>query len=87
MRKRSATTGLVTVLRMNRGNGGAGLSRATRSQLASLARAHADDLRQGGADLDLGEIETFIRERVEAAVGNPDQVEPEVAITTEMVFQ
>lgn len=63
------------------------LSRATRKQLADLARAHADELRQGGADVDLRAVEAFIRERVEAAVEDPEQIEPEVATITEMLFQ
>src|SRR5262249_18732937 len=38
------------------GYNGAGLSNATRRQLADLARARADDLRQGSAELDMGKL-------------------------------
>ena len=64
-----------------------GLSSATRRQLADYARAHADSLRQGGAEIDLGAIEAFVRERVMHAGVDPEQVEPEVATITEMLFQ
>jgi putative DNA primase/helicase len=63
------------------------LSRGTREQLASLARTRADSLRQGAADLNLDAIEAFVRERVEAAVDDPDQIEPEVATIMDMLFQ
>jgi Protein of unknown function (DUF3631) len=66
---------------------GEGLSRATRKQLVDLARAHADSLRQGAAALDLDTVETFVRERIKAAIGDPDQVEPEVATIMGMLFQ
>jgi 5S rRNA maturation endonuclease (ribonuclease M5) len=70
------------------GNGSAkGLSSGTRRQLADLARAHADSLRHGGADLNLDAIEGFVRERVEAAGTDPDQVEPEVGAIMGMLFQ
>jgi hypothetical protein len=65
----------------------AGLSSGTRKQLADYARAHADELRQGGAEVDLDAVESFVRKRVEAAVGDPEQVEPEVVTIMEMLFQ
>jgi hypothetical protein len=65
-----------------------GLSSATRKQLADYARAHANKLRQGGGtEVDLEAVESFIRNRVEAAVGDPEQVEPEVVTIMEMLFQ
>jgi hypothetical protein len=64
-----------------------GLSWATQEQLADYARAHADELRQGGAEVDLDAVESFVRKRVEAAVGDPEQVEPEVITIMEMLFQ
>jgi hypothetical protein len=62
------------------------LSRATRSQLASLARAHADDIRRG-TEVDLGAVEALVRGRVEAAGVDPEQVETEVAAVMRLVFQ
>ena len=64
-----------------------GLSSATRKQLADYARAHADELRQGGAEVDLDAVETFVRKRVEAAVGGSEQVEPEIVTIMEMLLQ
>jgi hypothetical protein len=64
-----------------------GLSWATRKQLADYARAHADELRQDGAEVDLDAVESFVRKRVEAAIGDPEQVEPEVITIMEMLFQ
>jgi Protein of unknown function (DUF3631) len=64
-----------------------GLSSATRKQLADYARAHANKLRQGGTEVDLEAVESFVRNRVEAAVGDPEQVEPEVVTIMEMLFQ
>jgi hypothetical protein len=64
-----------------------GLSHATRRQLADYARAHTDELRQGGAEVNLGAIEAFIRERVIHAGVDSEQVEPEVATITGMLFQ
>jgi hypothetical protein len=55
-------------------------------QLADYARAHADELCQGGAELDLREVEGFIRERVKAGGVDASQVEQEVAVVTEMLF-
>ena len=69
------------------GGNGAGLSRATRRQLADYALAHVDELRQGGAEVDLDAVESFIRKRVEAAVDDPEQVEPEIVTIMEMLFQ
>jgi hypothetical protein len=66
---------------------GAGLSPATRRQLADLARARAELLRQGGAELDMGKLEAFLRDRVQAAGIDSDQVELEVAAITDMLLQ
>jgi hypothetical protein len=64
-----------------------GLSSATRRQLADYARAHADDLRQGGAELDLTQVEAFVRDRVQAAGIRPEQVELEVEQVMVEVFR
>jgi hypothetical protein len=64
-----------------------GLSWAARRQLADYARAQADELRRGGAKVNLGAIEAFVRERVEAAVGDLEQVEPEVERVMAEVFR
>jgi Protein of unknown function (DUF3631) len=64
-----------------------GLSSAARKQLADYAGAHADALRQGGAEIDFGAIEAFIRERVMHAEVDPEQVEAEVSSVMDMLFQ
>jgi Protein of unknown function (DUF3631) len=69
------------------GKGYTGLSSATRRQLAEYARAHADELRQGGAEVDLGVIEAFVRGRVMHAGVDPEQVEPEVERVMGEVFR
>ena len=66
---------------------GAGLSNGARRQLADLARALAEELRQGGAELDMGKLKAVIRDRVQAAGIDSDQVEAEIAIITDMMFQ
>jgi hypothetical protein len=64
-----------------------GLSWAARRQLADYARAHADEPRQGGAEVGLGAIEAFVRERVEAAVGDPELVAQEFERVMAEVFR
>jgi len=70
-----------------RSGNGVGLSYGTRRQLADLALARADDLRQGGAELDLTQVEAFVRDRVQAAGIRPEQVALEVEQVMTEVFR
>jgi hypothetical protein len=67
--------------------GGVRLSNGARRQLADLARALAEEQRQGGAEVDMGKIAAFVRGRIQAAGVAPDQVELEVAAITDMLLQ